>query len=139
MKRVFVDTNVLLDVALARQPHWPHSAAVLDLCETSPEIVGLSSTLALANFYYILCRAIGAEAARRAVARARELLEIRAVRDKELGEALVSDFADLEDGVQYFTAVHGRADLIVTRNTAAFRPAAIPVMSPAELLAFLAL
>jgi len=137
MKRIFVDTNVLLDVALAREPHVQFSAAILDRCEVSTGVTGLSSTLSMANFYYILSRAVGAACARTAVARVRELLEVCAVGDKELGEALVSDFVDLEDGIQYFTAVNNRADVIVTRNTRDFRLAAVPVMAPGELLAFL--
>jgi len=64
MKRIFIDTNVLLDVALAREPHCQCSAAILDLCETSPEVTGLSSTLSLANFYYILSGSVGPVSAR---------------------------------------------------------------------------
>ena len=137
MRRIFIDTNVLLDVSLGREPHCQSSAAVLDLCELSEEVVGMSSTLALANFYYILSRSAGIATARTAVSRVRELLEVCAVSDKELGQALVSPFADLEDGIQYFTAVNHRAEFIVTRNAGDFRPSALPVMAPQEFLAFI--
>ena len=137
MRRVFVDTNVLLDVALAREPHCQFSADILDRCEVAAEITGMSSTLSMANFYYILSRSIGTAPARAAVARVREILDICAVGDRELGEALVSEFPDLEDGVQYFTAVNSGADIIVTRNTKDFRSAAVPVMAPRELAALL--
>jgi predicted nucleic acid-binding protein len=53
IKRVFVDSDVILDVALARTPFLEHSKVLLSLLENSLAI-GFVSSNSIANIYYIL-------------------------------------------------------------------------------------
>ena len=72
------------------------------------------------------------------MARLRTLLKTCAVGDRELGQALVSDFTDLEDGIQHFVAVNNGAEAIVTRNVRDYRSSTIPACDPSHVLALLA-
>ena len=46
-----------------------------------------------------------------------------------------ADFKDLEDAIQYFSAVRAQADFLITRNVPHFPETAMPVVTPAEFLA----
>jgi len=131
--RVFLDTDVILDCVLARSGFDKDATSILSLCETG-SVVGLTSTLILANCHYVFSKQETASKSRKVIARLRALLTVCAVGDRELGEGLVSKFKDLEDGIQYFTALNNKAELIVTRNTRDFKHAALPVMLPREFL-----
>jgi hypothetical protein len=49
--------------------------------------------------------------------------------------SLASSFKDFEDAVQYYSALHVRADCLITRNKADYRADRLPVMTPEEFLA----
>jgi predicted nucleic acid-binding protein len=131
--RVFLDSDVILDCVLARPDFKEDASMILNLCETGT-IEGLTSTLIVANCHYVFSKQENAAKSRDVIARLRALLRVCAVGDHELSEALVSNFSDLEDGIQYFTALNNQAAVIVTRNTQDFKAAAIPIMTPRELL-----
>ena len=135
MWRPFLDTDVLLDVVLRREPHWADSLAVLQLCEGCDDVQGMTSTLVLSNLNYILTKAADKTVARSSVAQLREVLYVCGVGDRELGEALLSDSDDLEDGIQHSSALHGGAGITVTRNTRDFDAATLAVMTPTQFVA----
>ena len=63
---VFVDTNVLLDVLGRREPFYTDSARVWTLAETG-QVAAYVSTVSLPNLFYLLRRAKGQKAARKAM------------------------------------------------------------------------
>ena len=137
MMRIFLDSDVILDCVLARQAFCEEATVILNLCETG-KVEGLTSSLVIANCHYVFSRQASAARSRTVVARLRAILNVCAVGNHELEEALVSDFTDLEDGIQHFTAVNNGAGAIITRNTADYKTAAIPVMNPGQFLAAVA-
>ena len=56
------------------------------------------------------------------------------VNDKILELALISDFKDFEDAIQYHTALENELDLIITRNKKDFKTSALPVLTAKEYL-----
>ncbi len=131
--RIFLDTDVILDCVLARPGFAEDATEILNLCETRG-LEGLTSTLVLANCHYVFSRQETASKSREVIAHLRALVVVCAVGDRELGEALVSKFKDLEDGIQHFTALNNGADVIVTRNTRDFKFSALPILTPHEFL-----
>jgi predicted nucleic acid-binding protein len=131
--RVFLDTDVILDCVLMRPGFNEEATAIMSLCEGG-KVEGLTSTLILANCHYVFSKQETASKSRKVISRLRALLTVCSVGDRELGEALVSKFKDLEDGIHYFTALNNGADVIVTRNTRDFKHAALPIMLPREFL-----
>lgn len=138
MMRVFLDSDVILDCVLARPEFAADATAILNLCETGG-VEGLTSSLVMANCHYVFAKRENAAKSRQVIARLRAIVKVCAVGDHELSQALVSDFIDLEDAIQYFTALHNGAEAIVTRNTADFKAATIPVMPPRDLIVSLGL
>ena len=61
-----------------------------------------------------------------------QIVEITPVSHNVVLEALTSESADLEDGIQHFAAIEARCDCIVTRNGGDYARAIIPVYSPKE-------
>ncbi|MCC5842974.1 MAG: PIN domain-containing protein [Verrucomicrobia bacterium] len=131
--KIFLDTDVILDCVLDRPEFAEEATKVLNLCEIGG-VEGITSTLVLANCHYVFSRQESAAKSRQVIARLRALLGVCPVGDRELGEALVSKFKDLEDGIQYFTALNNGAHVIVTRNIRDFKSSSLPVMLPREFL-----
>jgi predicted nucleic acid-binding protein len=136
--RVFVDTNVVLDVLAKREPHYRDSAAVWTLAEQG-RIQGLVSAVTFTNLFYIVRRLEGAAAARRALTLVRGSFTPVACDAQVIQQALDAGRGDFEDAVQYFSALRGEAAYIVTRNVDHFPAGDLPVVSPAEFLAALSL
>ena len=133
MKRVFIDTNVLLDVLARRAPFYPAAAAVWTLAE-SGKILGMVSTLSFNNLYYILRRQSGSAKAREAIRLLHGIFTTIPPDNQILAQALDSGMADFEDALQWFSALHADAQCLITRNTADFPAGHLPVLTPDEFL-----
>lgn len=125
--RALLDTDVLLDVALAREPHAAESADVLRWVES-----GGAAAVAwhsLTNCAYLL-----KGGGRPFLDRLLRLVEVVTVGTADARRALESPIADLEDAFQASAAMAWRADAIVTRNVADYRRSPVPAVSPAAFL-----
>jgi predicted nucleic acid-binding protein len=134
--RLLLDTNVLLDVLLGREPHVAASAAVLSLAEngTLTALVGATS---ITTIHYLAAKAVGARRARRHVETVLSLCDVAAVDEEVLRDALALGFADFEDAVLHEAARRARCGGIVTRDRTGFKRATLPVYSPAEVVAMI--
>jgi predicted nucleic acid-binding protein len=130
-RRVFVDSDVILDLLLAREPFFP-SAADLFLLIQESRVEGFTSPVVFANLFYILRQGMSASEAVTALRKLRLLLGILSVDEKTIDRGLASSFADFEDAIQYYTAVAHRLDAVVTRNKKDYKAAEIPVLDAAE-------
>jgi predicted nucleic acid-binding protein len=59
IKKVFIDTDIILDVAMAQKPFFSTSRTILAMAETG-RIIGVTSSNCIANLYYIL-RKVGGD------------------------------------------------------------------------------
>ncbi|MDD5676910.1 MAG: PIN domain-containing protein [Kiritimatiellae bacterium] len=132
--RVLVDTNVVLDVLLARRPFVGASAEVFGLVEHS-RIEGLLCATTLTTIDYLLTQAMPRPFARQALQKLMELFEIAAVNRSVLEGALKSKLEDFEDAVLDQAGRLAGAEVVVTRNQQDFRHATLKVLGPEELLA----
>lgn len=131
--RVFVDTNVLLDVYLHR-PGRLASLHVLTGC-VKPGNEGWIAWHSLSNGFYIVRRTtkLISEAQRFAF----ELLQglsVATVGTIEAQAAVNLKMNDLEDAMQIIAAQACHADIIVTRNVSDFGAARVPVLTPEDFL-----
>jgi len=132
-ERIFLDTDVILDLVLERKPYCYDSQRILSLIERD-EISGYTSALVLANCYYIISRNRNKATAVKVLAKLRSILTILSVTDKDIGESLSSGFKDFEDGVQYFIAVNNGVNTIITRNIADYKSVDMMVFLPGDFL-----
>lgn len=133
---LLVDTNVLLDVALARQPWAEQSGAVLDAVAAGRARGGVAAH-ALTTVYYVVTRAADRSRATQAVAEILHVVSVVPLGTADMQRALTLGITDYEDAVHAAAGLAVGADYIVTRNERDFRPGPIPPRSPAEVLALL--
>jgi predicted nucleic acid-binding protein len=134
VKRILIDTDVILDFFFDRKPFSDQAARILTLCE-SKEITGHITSVILSNVFYILRQTAPHE---KVVEKLNQLISIVEViiTDKEvIKRALSSDFKDFEDALQNYSAEkHGDIDVIITRNLKDFKNSALGVMTPENYL-----
>ena len=124
--RIFIDTDVLLDVLLGRKPHLSQSSVVVDWAERNPGSASVSWH-GLANIHYL--SKDGAEAF---IADLLRFAEIPRTGTESMLEALEMKFSDLEDAMQVSAALLFKANVIVTRNVRDFRNSKVKAITPAE-------
>ena len=134
--KVLFDTNVVVDVLLARAPHAAASAAVLGLAETG-RLTAVMAASSLTTVHYLVRKAAGSRAARRHLETLLSICEVAPVDEPVRRQALTLGFTDYEDAVLHEAARSARCRGIVTRDAAGFRKAALPTWTPEELLAAL--
>ncbi len=137
MIRVLLDTNVVLDFLLDREPFAEYAAAVWE-ANRRGEVVTYVSAITPVNVFYIARKLKGVEEARNVIEGL--LLECRvALLDGAvLQDALTLPLKDYEDAVQYASAIQSQLDAIVTRDPNDYARASIPIYSPQGLMARLA-
>jgi predicted nucleic acid-binding protein len=133
MMRILLDTDVILDFLLAREPFAADARAIWVACEQQ-RCIGYVSAITPINTYYIGRKLVGTEAARQHVADMLQILYVSAIDQAILAEAQASDMRDFEDAVQAAAARADRLDAIITRNGDDYASASIPIMTPAEFL-----
>lgn len=131
--KVFLDTNILLDVLDASRPFHASSRRIFASVENLPLELVLTG-LSLVNTEYVLRRQGVPKAKLRAFLGTLCALCSTASTDlPQLQGALGVDWPDFEDAVQYHAALaHGRVQVIITNNVHGFRRSKIPVMTPGE-------
>lgn len=137
MRRVLYDTNVVLDVLLAREPHLAASAAALSLVETG-RVEGYVAAHAVTTLAYLLQRRVGAARSRAILADLLSRLQVAPATERTVRTALAGAFGDFEDAVCHAAALEAGAELIVTRNLADFAAGTVPAVLPETLLAAVA-
>lgn len=135
--KVLLDTNVVLDVLLAREPFLADSKAVWQACDDG-RLNGYILASAVTDIYYIARKSVGADTARKAVEICLTAFVMCPVNQAVLEQALQLSGSDFEDNVQIAAATQCGMDVIVTRNPNDFAHAPLAVVTPNALLAELA-
>jgi len=131
--KLFVDTNVILDVILHRDDFYDASLAVLRLCEKG-DCGGHISALTVANLHYIVCKAIGREKTDESLQIILKVFHVAELTATDLKEALKRKSADFEDALQMSAAERVKADYIITRDIKHFVGGKIKAISPMDFI-----
>jgi len=135
---VLIDTNVILDVFLEREPHYTNSKNVLYQLDDG-NFHGFITATTVVNIFYHVEKYRDSETAFSSV---KHLLTnsdivVLGVDKYVLMTALDSKMTDFEDAVQASSADFAELDFIVTRNQRDFHHSPIPAVSPERLLEML--
>lgn len=129
MKKLFIDTNVVIDLLSKRAPFFEETASLFSLADKKQIKLTLSS-LTIANTSYVLLRQMNSNNAKSILRKLRLIVEVLPLDDKIIGLATNDDtFSDFEDGLQYFTAVENEQDIIITRNLKDFKNSKLPILT----------
>ncbi|MFN5182671.1 MAG: type II toxin-antitoxin system VapC family toxin [Bacteroidota bacterium] len=133
MEKVFVDSDIVLDLLSARQPHYKYAAELFSLADENSIKIFVSS-LTFANVNYILSKQLSAVQARKMLLKFKTLISVLSVNDKIIELALVSDFHDFEDAIQYNSAIENDISTLLTRNLKDYKKAEITILTPQQFL-----
>lgn len=133
--KVFVDTNVLVDIVCTREPFYENAKHIFTLAYEGHIDMVLSS-LSYINAYYIGCRyKYSSDALIQALTSISEMSQISPLSSEEIKESLNMGWKDMEDAAQYKSAENYFCNCIVTRNKEDFSLSMLPVYTPEEFLA----
>lgn len=131
--KVLVDTNIFLDVLLARSNFIEESRKVLQWCEDHPGS-GWIAWHTLSNLSFLGNKLVGREKTERAIDYVISNFDVAPVGTETARRAQAYGFADFEDALQTACAETARAKWIVTRNTADFRKSPIQTITPKKFV-----
>ena len=134
--KVIVDTNVVLDVLLAREPFLRPAVDVFRLVEES-RIDAFICATTVTTVDYLLVKSLPASDARSALRRLISLFEIATVNRPVIERALESKIQDFENAVLDEAGQMAGADFVITRNTKDFAGSSLKVCDPHEFIALL--
>ena len=135
MKKILIDTNIVIDLLSKRKDFYDDAADLFSQADKKELNLTISS-LTFANTNYILTKLKSAKEAREILRKFKVLVELLALDDKVTELALSDDnFPDFEDGLQYYSAIENQIDVIITRNKKDFKNSKIPVLTAKEFLA----
>jgi len=131
MKRVFVDTNVVLDVLLQRDGFWLDSMKIFQLAELG-KVKAYVSASSMTDVFYVAKKKLSLFVARQAIEKLLTLFEVVSVDGEDLSGALSVPIDDFEDALQAYCAKKAHANILLTRDTEGFPSIGIAVMTPAD-------
>lgn len=131
MEKVFVDTDIIIDLLTGREPFGKQAEILFSMADKQ-EIILCVSPLSFSNVNYILSKQYSAAEARKKILVFKTLVTVLPVNDKIIELALVSDFNDFEEAINYYTAIEGSIQVLLTRNLKDYKTAAIAIMTAEE-------
>ncbi len=130
---ILIDTDVLIDVALDREPFSDAAAELLDRLQTGPKRAFVAWHT-LSNFYYLVAPSRGGSDARAFITELTRFVAVAESGTSAIGFAAALQMTDFEDAMQVAAARACGARFVVTRNARDFRRSPIPAITPAAAL-----
>lgn len=131
---VLVDTNVILDVILKREPHFVASYEILNLAVQDKLHVMITASC-VTDIYYLLRKSgMNDSTSRNALSQLFVFAKLADVRAEDIRCALSSSAADFEDAVIVEVARRNSCNSIITRNTKDFAESEIPAIEPVKFI-----
>lgn len=131
--KVLLDTNIIVDVALERQPFFSNSETVLSLVEQE-QIEGYISASSFGDLFYIIRKEKGRDLTLEFLRELATFCQFATVNQAIISMALSTNFKDFEDAILYGTALLNHLDAIVTRNKKDFPVTTPRILTPEELI-----
>ena len=131
--RLFLDTNVMLDLLGEREPFYEPIAKLATLADAGALEFSVSA-LSYATVNYFLTKFENRQAAIEKLRKFKVLSSIVGVDEVIIEKGLNSTFTDFEDALQYFCALKDNCHVVLSRNAKDFKASTLPVMTAAEYL-----
>lgn len=132
-KRVFIDTNIMLDLLGERNPFYEPIAKIATLAEKGI-IKMVVSPISFATVNYFLSKYENSKIAREKLRKFKIISEVCSLDEQTIEKGLNSLIEDFEDALQYFNATESECEIIITRNGKDFKKSLLPVMTAEEFL-----
>ena len=134
MKKILLDTNIIIDLLAKREPWYIEAASLFSLADKKT-VELFTSALSFANTQFILSRQLKPAQAKQVLRKLKVMVHVLDLTDKILELSLNDDeFQDFEDAIQYFSAVDNGVQIIISRNLKDFSRSKLPVMTADQFL-----
>jgi predicted nucleic acid-binding protein len=134
MKHFFLDTNVVIDFLTNREPFSYDAANLFELSERA-QIKIFVSAISFNNIYYLARQKKPHQDTIDSLQKLMAFCEVIDLTKTILAQAMNSEFGDLEDAIQYQSALGVEGiEAIVTRNQKDFKKSKLAVLSPKDVL-----
>jgi predicted nucleic acid-binding protein len=131
--KLFIDTNVMMDLLGERVPHYDAIAKIATLADKG-KVKMVVSAFSYPTVYYLLSKFESSEKVIEKLRKFKIISEVSDLDDIVIEKGLSSNFSDFEDALQYHCALKTDCNILVTRNAKDFKQSAIPVMTADEFL-----
>jgi predicted nucleic acid-binding protein len=131
--RVLLDTDVVLDHLLEREPFAQAASQLLEL-NAEGTFDGYVSGITPINVFYIARKIMEHHKLRQILNDLLLAVRVCPITHDVLNQAFALPFADYEDAVQHASATASQLDAIITRNLDDYKNATLPVFSPTDFL-----
>ena len=131
--RLFIDTNIMLDLLGERIPFYDSIAKIATLSDKG-EVYLIVSALSYSTVFYLLSKYESKDKVMEKLRKFKIISEVAGVDETIIEKGLNSTFTDFEDSLQYFCALKSDCDALITRNQKDFKESTIPVFSADEYL-----
>jgi len=132
-KKVFVDTDIIYDLIGRRDPFYLAAAQLFTLADEG-KIQIFISALSLANLHYLISKQRSEEESKEILRKFKVLVHVAPLNDKIIDLALNSEFSDLEDAIQYYSALQNEIEVLLTRNLKDYKKAQITVLTAQDFI-----
>lgn len=132
--KLLLDTNVMLDLLGRREPFVKDAALIVSLADMGKITLAVSA-LSYSTADYFLKKILSPAKSIESLRKFRTISEVVALDDMIIDKSLNSNFTDFEDGLQYYSAIKAKCDIIITRNAKDFSQSELIVLTPVEFLA----
>lgn len=130
MKRILIDTNIISDYLMNREPFFENSKKIIDLCVNNI-IECYIAAHTITNLFYILRKYYSYSERKEIILELSKIFTIIPIDNKKINLVLIDkDCKDIEDGLQIECAKEYGLDYIVTRNTPDFFNSKIKAIEP---------
>lgn len=132
MTRLFLDTNIVVDLLEGREPFCYDAAQLFTMAhDKKVELLVSPMTFSTASF---LLRKHGSKGVRILLSNLRQLVSVTISDERTVDDSIASQFKDFEDAMQYYNALNAKAVIIITRNGKVFTASNLPVMTATEYI-----
>ena len=129
-----IDTNVVVDSFLEREPFLFMSRRAISLSRQYPDVQNFISASTVTDIYYITYKNLkNRQVVRNLFKELFEFIGVVKVTAEDIHAAFALDWKDFEDSVQYAVAKSNNFDAIVTRNMEGFTDDAVKIFTPEQV------
>lgn len=129
MDEIFVDTDVILDLILERDPFYQNAMKIFNEAELRKCIIHISA-LSVSNVYYFIRKRYSHKVSVGILKNLEKLSSIIEVNSVIIRQAFDSAFGDFEDAMQHYAALSNpKIKYLITRNISDYKSSSIPVLS----------
>lgn len=134
--KVLLDTNIVLDVLLEREPFVDWAREIFILAEND-EVEGYLCASSVTTLHYLVAKTLNKHHADETIQELLSLFDVTQVNKQVLQKACNENGVDYEDSVIYSSARYEEIDIIITRDKRGFKKSEVTVVLPEEFLALM--